>query len=102
MFKKVYMYSLYYAFCTQPAFYCQSTVFILHSVCILPLVRSLQSAVRSLRFTLTDSPDRPHLNCSVIAAALQRLKVGNWAAKPLPRASKSLQRLHSAFASRFN
>ena len=27
---------------------------ILHSVCILPLVRSLQSAVRSLRFTLTD------------------------------------------------
>ena len=59
MFKKVY--SLYSAFCTQPAFYSQSAVCILHSVCILPLVRSLQSAVRSLqsavrslRFTLTD------------------------------------------------
>ena len=45
----------------QPAFYSQSAVCILHSVCILPLVRSLQSAVRSpqsavrsLRFTLTD------------------------------------------------
>ena len=45
MFKNVY--SLYSAFCTQPAFYSQS------AVCILPLVRSLQSAVRSLRFTLT-------------------------------------------------
>ena len=45
MFKKVY--SLYSAFCTQPAFYSQSAVCILHSVCILPLVRSL-------RFTLTD------------------------------------------------
>ena len=33
----------------------QSAVCILHSVCILPLVRSLQSAVRSLRFTLTGS-----------------------------------------------
>ena len=43
MFKKVY--SLYSAFCTQPAFYSQSAVCILHSVCILPLVRSLQSAV---------------------------------------------------------
>ena len=43
------------AFCTQPVFYSQSAVCILHSVCILPLVRSLQSAVRSLRFTLTDS-----------------------------------------------
>ena len=52
MFKKVY--SLYSAFCTQPAFYSQSAVCILHSVCILPLVRSLQSAVRSLRFTLTE------------------------------------------------
>ena len=51
MFKKVY--ALYSAFCTQPAFYSQSAVYILHSVCILPLVRSLQSAVRSLRFTLT-------------------------------------------------
>ena len=37
----------------QPAFYSQSVVCILHSVCILPLVRSLQSAVCSLRFTLT-------------------------------------------------
>ena len=45
MFKKVY--TFYSAFCTQPAFYSQS------AVCILPLVRSLQSAVRSLRFTLT-------------------------------------------------
>ena len=51
MFKKVY--SLHSAFCTQPAFYSQSAVCILHSVCILPLVRSLQSAVRSLRLTLT-------------------------------------------------
>ena len=31
----------------QPAFYSQSVVCILHSVCILPLVRSLQSAVCS-------------------------------------------------------
>ena len=52
MFKSVY--SLYSAFYTQPAFYSQSAVCILHSACILPLVRSLQSAVRSLRFTLTD------------------------------------------------
>ena len=51
MFKKVY--SLYSAFYTQSAFYSQSAVCILHSVCILRLVRSLQSAVRSLRFTLT-------------------------------------------------
>ena len=47
MFKKVY--SLYSAFCTQPAFYSQSAVCILLSVCILPL-----PLVRSLRFTLTD------------------------------------------------
>ena len=52
MFKNVY--SLYSAFCTQPAFYSQSAVCILLSVCILPVVRSLQFAVRSLRFTLTD------------------------------------------------
>ena len=52
MFKKVY--SLYSAFCTQPAFYSQSAVCILHLVGSLPLVRSLQSAVRNLRFTLTD------------------------------------------------
>ena len=51
MFKKVY--SLYSAFCTQPAFYSQSAVCILHSVYTLPLVRSLQFAVHSLRFTLT-------------------------------------------------
>ena len=51
MFKKVY--SLYSAFCTQPAFYSQSAVCILNSVCILPQVRSLKSTVRSLRFTLT-------------------------------------------------
>ena len=53
MFKNVY--SLYSAFCTKPAFDSQSAVCILHSACILPLVRSLQSAVHSLRFTLTDS-----------------------------------------------
>ena len=46
--------SLYSAFFTQPAFYSQSTVCILHLVCILPLVRSLQSAVCSMRFTLTE------------------------------------------------
>ena len=44
MFKKVY--SLYSAFCTQPAFYSQS------AVCILPLDRSLC-------FTLTISPTSP-------------------------------------------
>ena len=53
MFKNVY--SLYSAFFTQPAFYSRSAVCILHTVCILPLVCSLQSAVRSLRFTLTGS-----------------------------------------------
>ena len=37
----------------QPAFYSQSVVCILHSVCILALVRSLQSAVRTLPFTVT-------------------------------------------------
>ena len=37
----------------QSAFYSQSAVCILHAVCILPLVCSLQSAVRSLHFTLT-------------------------------------------------
>ena len=35
----------------------QSSFCILHSVCILSLVRSLQSAVRKLRFTLTVKPD---------------------------------------------
>ena len=38
----------------QSAFYSPSVVCILHSVCLLPLVLSLQSAVCSLRFTLTD------------------------------------------------
>ena len=46
MFKKVY--SGYSAFCTQPSFYSPSAVCILHSVCSLPLVRSL-------RFTPTES-----------------------------------------------
>ena len=52
MFKK----SLQFLFCILPqsAFYSQSAVCILPSVCILPLVHSLQSTVRSLRFTLTD------------------------------------------------
>ena len=36
----------------QPALYSQSVVCILHSVCILPLVRSLQSAVRSPQSSL--------------------------------------------------
>ena len=36
----------------QPAFYSQSVVCILHSVCILPLVRSLQSAVGSPKSSL--------------------------------------------------
>ena len=41
-------YSLHSAFCTQPAFYSQSAVWILHSLCIFP-------RARSLRFTLTGS-----------------------------------------------
>ena len=53
MFKNVYSLKPYSAFCIQPAFYSQSAVCILHSVCILPLVRSLKSAVRSVRFTQT-------------------------------------------------
>ena len=43
------VYNLHSAFCTQPAFYSQSAVCILHSICILPLVGSLQSAVCSLQ-----------------------------------------------------
>ena len=35
--------------------------------------------------------DRAQLNCSVTAATSQLLKVGNCAAKPLPRASKAAQ-----------
>ena len=46
MFKKSAV-DLNSAFYPQPAFYSQS------AVRILPLVRSLQSAVRSLQFTLT-------------------------------------------------
>ena len=69
MFKKVY--SLYSAFCTQPAFYSQSAVCILHSVGTLPLVRSLQSAVRSLRFTLTGfAPDNLHMLWSIFIFGL--------------------------------
>ena len=45
------------AFYPYPAFYSQSAVCILHSVCILPLDRSLHSAVRNLRFTLTVKAD---------------------------------------------
>ena len=36
--------------------------------------------------------DRAQLNCSVTAATSQLLKVGNSAAKPLPRASEAAQR----------
>ena len=45
MFKKVYI--VYSAFCTQAAFYTQSAFYPWSAVC------SLQSAVHSLRFTLT-------------------------------------------------
>ena len=57
MLKKVY--SLYSAFCTRPAFYSQSAVCILHSVCILPLVAvcSLQSAVCVLHLPVTLTGD---------------------------------------------
>ena len=52
MFKNVF--SLHSTFSPSLRFTrSQSAVCILHSVCILPLVHSLQSAVRSLRFTLT-------------------------------------------------
>ena len=58
MFKK----DLQFLFCILPlpAFYSQSAVCILHSICILPLVRSLQSAVRSLRLTLTEFLKQGH------------------------------------------
>ena len=49
----------------QPAFYSESAVCILHTVCILPLVRSLQSAVRSLRFTLTEKELHDHAGFSI-------------------------------------
>ena len=52
--KPFHKYSLYsVCILPQPALYSQSAVCILHTVCILPLVRSLQSAVHSLRITLT-------------------------------------------------
>ena len=44
------------AFYPYPAFYSQSAVFILHSVCILPLVRGLQSAVRSPQSAVRSLP----------------------------------------------
>ena len=52
MFKK----SLQSLFCIlpQPAFYSQSAVCILHSVCILPPVRSLQSAFYTDRIIIID------------------------------------------------
>ena len=39
------------AFCTQPAFYSQSVVCILLSVCILPLVRTLRFTLTSLKLS---------------------------------------------------
>ena len=63
-------YSLHSAFCTQPAFYSQSAVFILHSLCVLPLVRSLQSAVRSLPITLTVTRTLA-INCFLFAFRVQ-------------------------------
>ena len=54
------------------------------------------------RYWRSRKSDRLQLKCGITAATSQGLKVGNCAAKVLPRASKSLQRLHSAFASRCN
>ena len=51
----------------QPAFYSQSAVCILHTLCILPLVRSLQSAVRSLRFTLTAKKTHSYRNACIFS-----------------------------------
>ena len=55
MFKNVY--SFYPAFCTQPAFYSVCSLHFTLSLHFTPgpqsAVCSLQSAVRSLRFTLT-------------------------------------------------
>ena len=60
MFVYMYFAGFYLPFCDyslclvcilpQPAFYSQSAVCILHSVCILPMVRSLQSAVLQSAF----------------------------------------------------
>ena len=44
------------AFCTQPAFYSKSAVCLLHSVCILPLVRCPRSAVRSPQSAVRSLP----------------------------------------------
>ena len=59
----------------QPAFYSQSVVCILHSVCILLLVHSLQSTVRSLRFTLTILPNIQALQ---FVSKYRFLAVGIW------------------------
>ena len=53
----------------QPAFYSQSAVCILHTDCILPLVRSLQSAVRSLRLTLTGFKIIVVRQCCIISSS---------------------------------
>ena len=65
MFKKVY--SFYPAFCTQPAFYSQS------AVCILPLVRSLQSAFYTDRFGC-DVEQPPHTRIKRITLGM-RLRI---------------------------
>ena len=61
----------------QLAFYSQSTVCSLHTVFILPLVRSPQSAVRNLRFTLTDlkSTSTNGLNFRIIISLMQSWRV---------------------------
>ena len=82
--KKVY--SLYSAFCTQPAFYSQSAVCILHSVCILPLVRSL-------RFTLTGA------KTTILPVNKILMRLFAWNSSHLPRqfVSKQLYILFCAF-----
>ena len=56
MFKKIY--SLYSAFCTQPAFYSQS------AVCILPLVRSLRFTLTGTACTTKYMPlNEKHIQC---------------------------------------
>ena len=47
----------------QPAFYSQSVVYILHSVCILPLVRSLQSAVCVLHWPIVYLKEKQSICC---------------------------------------
>ena len=46
-----------------------------YTVCILPLIRSLQSAVRSLRFTLTDYKNKELHLCSGLSKMLQILNL---------------------------